>query len=460
MRLHIVVLAAGKGTRMRSRRPKVLHELGGRPMLHWVLDAARYLEPVSLRVVVGHESEAVRQVCADYPITWFEQDHQQGTGHAMQCGLPDGAELGADDVVLTLFGDVPLLNVVELKALLSEAEGAELTLLTANWSDPTGYGRIIRDDDGGIVAIREHRDASHAERLIREINTGIMATRGDRLHGWLQRLESDNAQGELYLTDVVAMANADGARIRAVTTDDEPSVTGVNDRWALAQLERTLQRSIAKALALQGVTLLDPTRIDVRGELRAGTDVVIEPNAQFEGKVVLGDDVHIEANCVIRDSEIASGCRIRAFSHVDGARLAQRVEVGPYARLRPGAVMDEASKAGNFVEIKASHIGAGSKINHLTYIGDTEMGRDCNIGAGSITCNYDGANKHRTVIGDRVFIGSSTQLVAPVKVGDDATTAAGSTIVRDVPADNLAIARARQVVREGWRRPRKNGERS
>lgn len=455
MKLHIVVLAAGKGTRMRSDRPKVLHELAGRSMLHWVLDAALGLSPESIRVVIGHEAAAVRAASGSYPVEWVEQDQQLGTGHAMQCALQKVGVLGHEDLVLTLFGDVPLTSVALLRQLVEEAEQQDLTLLSAIWGDPTGYGRIVRDEMGNVAAIREHKDATPGELAIREINTGIMAIRGDRLQGWLDELKADNAQGELYLTDIVGLAHAEGARIAAVSTDDEAGVTGVNDRWALAQLERVVQQRQAKALALQGVTLLDPDRLDIRGNLTVGRDVVIEANVLFEGTVVLGDRVHIESNCVIRDSAIGDDCRIRAFSHVDGARLATNIEAGPYVRLRPGTEMAAGSKAGNFVEIKASRIGTGSKINHLTYIGDTEMGRDCNIGAGSITCNYDGANKHRTVIGNRVFIGSSTQLVAPVTVGDDATTAAGSTITRDVLAGHLAIARARQTQLSDWQRPTK-----
>ena len=455
MKLHVVVLAAGKGTRMRSRRPKVLHELAGRPMLGHVLDAARALDPDTLRVVVGHESERVQQAFAAYPVTWVAQDRQLGTGHAMQCALDQADAAGADDLVLTLFGDVPLISPALLRPMIEQAGETDVTLLTARWPDPTGYGRIIRDVNGRVLAIREHKDASEAERRIDEINTGIMAVRGDRLRQWLQELGADNAQGELYLTDIVAMAARDGAGVRAVLTEDRLGVTGINDRWALAQLERAWQWRLAEGLALDGASLIDPHRLDIRGTLKVGTDVTIEPNVLFEGHVVLGDNVHVEANCVIRDAQIGSDCRIRAFSHVEGAVLQERIEVGPYARLRPGTEMAAGSKAGNFVEIKASRIGAGSKINHLTYVGDTDIGRDCNIGAGSITCNYDGANKHRTVIGDRVFIGSSTQLVAPVQVGDDATTAAGSTIVRDVPAGHLAIARARQTDRADWHRPQK-----
>lgn len=455
MKLHIVVLAAGKGTRMRSDRPKVLHELAGRPMLHWVLDAALGLMPSSIRVVIGHEAEAVQASCAGYPVEWVEQDRQLGTGHAMQCALEHAGVMAHEDLVLTLFGDVPLTSVDLLKQLIDEARQQDLTLLSAIWGDPAGYGRIVRDEMGRVVSIREHKDASQAELAIREINTGIMAIRGDRLQGWLDELKTENAQGELYLTDIVGLAHAEGARIAAVSTADEAGVTGVNDRWALAQLERVVQQRQARNLALQGVTVLDPARLDIRGKLTVGRDVVIEPNVLFEGTVQLGNRVHIEANCVIRNSTIGDDCRIRAFSHVDGALLAERIEAGPYVRIRPGTDMAAGSKAGNFVEIKASRIGPGSKINHLTYIGDTEMGRDCNVGAGSITCNYDGANKHKTVIGDRVFIGSSTQLVAPVTVGDDATTAAGSTITRDVTAGHLAIARARQTQLGDWKRPTK-----
>ncbi|WP_407275775.1 bifunctional UDP-N-acetylglucosamine diphosphorylase/glucosamine-1-phosphate N-acetyltransferase GlmU [Halothiobacillus sp. DCM-1] len=451
---HIIVLAAGKGTRMRSNLPKVLHPIGGKSMLARVVETAQSLHPRTITVVVGFGAEAIRAAMPEAPVRFAWQTEQRGTGHAVACGLHGLA--GADeDRVLVLYGDVPLISQVVLQSVLQQASQASVTILTTELDDPTGYGRIVRGHDQAVIAIREQRDCLPAEAAIREINTGILAARLGDLRRWLPALTPHNAQGELYLTDIVSAAVAESRPVNTVCTADTHSVAGVNDRWALAALERVYQRRQAEALALAGVTLADPARIDFRGEVTAGIDCMVDVNVVFEGAVTLGNGVIIEPNCILKDVELGDGVRVRAFSHLEGAVLQAGAEVGPYARLRPGTELGAHSKIGNFVEIKASQIGEGSKVNHLSYVGDTKMGAECNIGAGTITCNYDGANKHRTEIGDRVFVGSSSQLVAPVRVEDDATIGAGSTITQAVPAGTLALARARQVIKTGWQRPRK-----
>jgi len=452
--LHIVVLAAGKGTRMRSAMPKVLHPLAGRSMLDRVLDVAESLNPASLRVVIGYGADQIRQHCSRSDISWVDQTEQRGTGHAVACAVAD-IQGQPDDRVLVLYGDVPLLDRDVLLSLLSSATSAELGVLTTQLDDPSGYGRIIRDHENRMIAIREDRDATVDEKKITEINTGMLVASLGALRTWLPKLQPHNAQGELYLTDIVQMAEEEEKSIATHLAPDPLRVAGVNDRWALAEMERTWQQRQAQALAMSGTTIVDPARIDIRGEVVCGLDCLIDINVVFEGQVHLGDGVVIEPNCVLRNVTLGNGVRVRAFSHLDGAQLAADVEVGPYARLRPGTQMAAGSKVGNFVEIKASQIGAGSKINHLSYVGDTLMGAHCNIGAGTITCNYDGANKHRTEIGDSVFVGSSSQLVAPVHIGADVTIGAGSTITRDVPEGHLAVARSRQVMKSGWQRPKK-----
>ncbi len=452
--LHIVVLAAGKGTRMRSAMPKVLHPLAGRSMLDRVLDVAESLDPASLRVVIGYGADQIRQHCSRSDISWVDQAEQHGTGHAVACAVAD-IQGQPDDRVLVLYGDVPLLDRDVLLSLLSSATSAELGVLTTQLDDPSGYGRIIRDHENRMIAIREDRDATADEKTITEINTGMLVASLGALRTWLPRLQPHNAQGELYLTDIVQMAEEEEKSIATHLAPDPLRVAGVNDRWALAEMERAWQQRQARALAMSGTTIIDPARIDIRGEVVCGLDCLIDINVVFEGQVHLGDGVVIEPNCVLRNVTLGNGVRVRAFSHLDGAQLAADVEVGPYARLRPGTQMAAGSKVGNFVEIKASQIGAGSKINHLSYVGDTLMGAHCNIGAGTITCNYDGANKHRTEIGDSVFVGSSSQLVAPVHIGADVTIGAGSTITRDVPEGHLAVARSRQVMKSGWQRPKK-----
>ncbi|HUX82797.1 MAG TPA: bifunctional UDP-N-acetylglucosamine diphosphorylase/glucosamine-1-phosphate N-acetyltransferase GlmU [Halothiobacillus sp.] len=450
--LHVLVLAAGKGTRMRSDLPKVLHTLAGRTMLDRVLDAADSVQPASVFVVLGFGASQVEAAITRPGVRWVLQAEQLGTGHAVRCAL-DESSFADDDRVLILYGDIPLLDASVVQPLVDASLRAPLTVMTTVLSDPTGYGRIIRNATQAMVAIREQKDATLAEQGIAEINTGLMCVRAGLLRRWLAQLAPQNAQGELYLTDIVGMAHAEDVLIEGIVTPDPVKVTGVNDRWALAQLEREWQLRQAKALALAGTTILDPARLDIRGEVTIGRDVTIDVNVILEGRVVLGNDVVIGPNCVIRNATLGNGVHVHAFSHIDGANLAEDVVVGPYARLRPGTELARGSRIGNFVEIKASRIGAGSKINHLSYVGDTVMGAECNVGAGTITCNYDGANKHRTTIGDRVFVGSSSQLVAPVVLGSGATIAAGSTITKNVPEDQLALARAPQVLKAGWRRP-------
>lgn len=458
--LHVVILAAGKGTRMRSKLPKVLHPLAGQSMLSRVLTTAAALNPASIRVVIGFESAAIQAACANPLVQWVEQVQQLGTGHAVACAVDDlqrsRNQSSSDDRVLVLYGDVPLLSVDVLQPLIDVAQECSLAVLSTDVDDPSGYGRIIRDGDGRMVAIREHRDASADELAVTEINTGILAARLGDLREWLPRLAPHNAQGELYLTDIVSFAHHEGQSIATHRAPDPLLVTGVNDRWALAEMERAWQLRQARTLALSGTTIADPNRLDIRGDVVSGVDNLIDVNVVLEGRVTLGNNVVIEPNCVLRDVTLGDGVRVRAFSHLEGARLDAGVEVGPFARLRPGTHLAAYSRVGNFVEIKASEIGAGSKINHLSYVGDTTMGANCNIGAGTITCNYDGANKHQTLIGDEVFVGSSSQLVAPVKLGDGATIGAGSTITKDVPAGSLAVARARQAPpRSDWQRPKK-----
>jgi bifunctional UDP-N-acetylglucosamine pyrophosphorylase/glucosamine-1-phosphate N-acetyltransferase len=449
MRLGIVILAAGQGTRMKSAAPKVLHRLAGRPLLAHVLDTAAALDPVRVVVVYGHGGEQVPARFAQRDdVVWAEQSPQLGTGHALQQAQP---HLAGCDRVLVLYGDVPLVEPDSLRALL--ACPGPVVLLTVHLPDPTGYGRIVRDGSGAVRRIVEQKDASETERAIGEVNTGIMVLDGTRLAGWLGRLENANAQGEYYLTDVVALAVGDGLAVEAVPAREPLEVAGVNDRAQLAELERAWQRRAADRLMRAGVTLADPARFDLRGTLRHGRDVAIDVNVIIEGDVRLGDDVTIGPNTVLRDVEVASGVQILENCVIESAYLGPDSRVGPFSRIRPGTRLEGRAHVGNFVEIKKAEVGLGSKVNHLTYIGDTTIGRDVNVGAGTITCNYDGVNKHRTVIGDRAFIGSNAALVAPVTIGEDATIGAGSTITRDAPADALTVARARQATLPGWKRP-------
>ena len=452
MPLQVVVLAAGQGKRMFSALPKVLHPLAGRPLLAHVLSAARALQPDRLCVVIGHGAEAVRERIADADLRWALQERQLGTGHAVMQAVP---ELESEGTVLVLYGDVPLIAVETLRSLVDAAAGGKLALLTQELDDPKGYGRIVRDAAGKVVRIVEEKDATAAERAIREVNTGILALPRARLEAWLAALGNRNAQGEYYLTDVVACAVGDGTPIEVRQPAAAHESLGVNSKTDLAALERLYQMSEARRLLEAGVSLADPARIDVRGKLACGRDVSIDVNCIFEGEVTLGDNVSVGASCILRDVAVGAGTEIRPFTLVEEATIGANARIGPYARIRPGTALEDEVHIGNFVEVKATQVGRASKANHLAYLGDTTVGRDCNIGAGTITCNYDGANKHRTVIEDDVHIGSDVQLIAPVTVGRGATVAAGATIVDDVPPGGLTLTLKKQVSKPGWQRPRK-----
>lgn len=453
--LDIVILAAGKGTRMQSEWPKVLHPLAGRPLLGHVLDAAAALAPRRVCVVYGHGGETLPRAIARDDLAWVKQEPQLGTGHAVQQALP---HLDPAASVLILYGDVPLIQADTLRQLTTIAADGDLALLTVRLAEPAGYGRIVRDAAGRVARIVEHKDASAEELALDEVNTGILCLPGRRLADWLARLRNDNAQGEYYLTDIVALAVTDGVRVQTCHPGADWEVLGVNSRAQLARLERRLQGNQAEALMAAGVTLIDPARLDVRGRLQCGRDCLIDVNCVFEGDVVLGDNVKVGAHSVIKDAVLGAGVEVKPFCHIDGARIAARAVIGPYARLRPGTELAEAAHVGNFVELKNSQVGAGSKINHLSYVGDATVGRKVNIGAGTITCNYDGANKHRTVIEDEAFIGSDTQLVAPVTVGRGATLGAGTTLTKDAPAGQLTLSRAKQLSFAAWKRPVKHAD--
>ena len=449
MSLDIVILAAGQGTRMRSALPKVLHAIAGKSMLGHVIDTARLLQPKSIHVVIGHGADKVREQLAADDLSFVLQAEQLGTGHAVAQALP---QLSAENVLI-LYGDVPLIEVATLQRLLQKVSREQLGLLTVELADPTGSGRIVRDQAGQVQAIVEHKDASAAQRAIAEGNTGILAVPGSRLADWLGRLSNSNAQGEYYLTDVIAMAVTDGLVVATEQAGDEMEVLGANDRIQLAQLERHYQYRAGRRLMAQGVSLIDPARFDVRGEVTVGRDVLVDINVILEGRVVIEDNVQIGPNCVIKDSVLRQGAIIKANSHLDGAEVGEGADCGPFARLRPGSVLGAKAHVGNFVELKNAKLGEGAKAGHLSYLGDAEIGARSNIGAGTITCNYDGANKFKTVLGEDVFIGSNSALVAPVSLGDGATTGAGSTVTADVPANTLAVGRAKQRNIEGWKRP-------
>lgn len=447
--LHVVVLAAGEGKRMKSALPKVLQKIAGRPMLAHAIDAARALSPQGIHVVYGHGGEAVRAAFADQPdLQWAEQTQQLGTGHAVQQAMPGVPD---DARVLVLYGDVPLITAHSLQRLL-DAPG-RLAVLAADLPDPTGYGRILRDPEGRVAAIVEQKDADEDQRRIRLVNTGVIAADSTALKRWLEHLGNDNAQGEYYLTDVFAAAADEYAAAEIVVVADPLETEGANDPWQLARLERAFQLRQVSVLCTDGARVADPARIDIRGTVRVGRDVEIDVDVVFEGDVELGDGVRIGPFCRIKDSTLAAGTEVRAHCDLDGARSEGAVHIGPYARLRPGTVLADGAHIGNFVETKNATVGVGSKANHLTYLGDAVVGAGVNIGAGTITCNYDGANKFTTTIDDKAFIGSNSALIAPVTIGEGATIGAGSVIGRNAPAGQLTVARARQVTLEGWVRP-------
>ena len=450
--MEVIVLAAGQGKRMRSVLPKVLQPLAAKPMLGHVLDTARALEARRIVVVYGHGGEVVREALDAPDLAWARQDPPQGTGHAVQQAMPlveDG------DTALILYGDVPLIGVPTLQRLMAAAGERQMALLTVHMADPTGYGRILRDAAGQVTRIVEEKDATPDERRVTEVNTGILAAPVERLRHWLANLKNDNAQGEYYLTDIIAMAVAEGIQVITTQPDAFEETLGVNNKTQLAELERIHQRNIARGLTDAGVTVIDPARIDVRGTLTCGRDVEIDVNCIFEGRVELGDGVRIGPNCVIRNATLGAGTKVAAFSQIEDTVMGEACVIGPYARTRPGTVLGADVHLGNFVEVKNSNISDHSKANHLAYVGDADIGKRVNVGAGTITCNYDGANKFRTIIEDDVFIGSDTQLVAPVRVGRGATLGAGTTLTKDAPPDALTVSRAKQMTLPGWARPQK-----
>ncbi len=463
MALEVIILAAGQGTRMRSAVPKVLHPLAGKPMVGHVIDTAARLAPARTHVVIGHGASLLRDYLGarlesaasqgEGGMEIAEQTEQLGTGHAVDQAMP-----GVDkaSTVLVLYGDVPLIRADTLQQLVAKAAHQKLALLTVKLADPTGYGRIVRDSSGNVEAIVEHKDASAEQLAINEINTGILALPGAWLKEWLPKLSSDNAQGEYYLTDIIEMAAKADLPVTAIQPSSEQEVQGVNNRLQLAELERWYQRQQADHWMAQGATLLDPNRVDFRGDIVLGEDVSVDVNVVFEGRVRVGSNVSIGANCILKDCEIGAGTNIHANSMIDHSQVGEACEIGPFARLRPGTVLARQAKVGNFVETKKARVGEGSKINHLSYIGDAEVGCGVNIGAGTITCNYDGVNKYTTEIGDGAFIGSNTSLVAPVQVGKGATTGAGSTITKAIPDDALGVARGRQANLKTWKRPVKS----
>ena len=451
-KLNVVVLAAGKGTRMHSALPKVLHPLAGKPLLQHVLDTARELGSSNIKLVIGHGAEAVQQAVADQNVQCVLQAEQLGTAHAVHQALP---HLDSDGMALVLFGDVPLVQPATLQALLQQVDANSMAVLTCVMRNPYGLGRIVRDASGNIERIVEEKDATPEQRRINEINTGIMAIPVTRLQQWLPRIHSNNAQKEYYLTDIVALAIADGCRVVTAQSLDEKETAGINDRVQLAELERHFQLREATRLMKAGITLRDPARFDLRGSVRCGKDVTIDINVIIEGNVELSDNVSIGPNCVLKNIKVGDGTDIAANSVLEDAVIGKHCTIGPFARIRPGTELSDEAKIGNFVEVKKAKIGRHSKVNHLSYIGDSDLGEDVNIGAGTITCNYDGVNKFKTVIGDNVFIGSNTALVAPVTVASGATVGAGSVITKNVAEKQLAIARGRQSNIDGWQRPQK-----
>ena len=451
--LHVVILAAGQGSRMKSALPKVLHPIAGRPMLHHVIDTAKLLGAEKIHTVIGHGADKVRKATDEASVNWVIQSEQLGTGHAVAQALPD---LPDDARVLVLYGDVPLTRHETLEGLVGTLDDNTLGLLTVTMDNPQGYGRIVRNANGDVQSIVEQKDASAEQQQIREVNTGILAVSAKHLKSWLPTLSNSNAQGEYYLTDIIAMAVEQGLGVSVSQPENPFEVQGVNNRLQLAELERWFQHRQADRLMTEGATLADPARVDVRGELSIGNDLWIDVNVVFEGKVSLGSNVSIGPGCVIKDATIADGAEIKANSVIEGAVIGANAQIGPFARIRPGTELAANTKVGNFVETKKAIVGEGSKINHLSYVGDASLGRNVNVGAGTITCNYDGVNKYRTVLGDGVFVGSNCSLVAPVTVAAEATIGAGSTITRDVADHELAVARGRQRNIAGWEKPKKH----
>lgn len=451
MKLSVLILAAGAGTRMRSLKPKVLHELAGLPMVEHVYNTSMQLGAKQVQVVYGHGGDLLKQQCSHFDVEWVLQAEQLGTAHAVQQA---STNINDEDVALILYGDVPLIKAETLERLIAQVSANNVALLTVHLDDPTGYGRIVRQNDK-VVAIVEHKDASVAIKEIQEVNTGILAVNAAYLNQCLDKINNDNAQGEYYLTDIIALAVNDGNEVFTVQVEDSYEVEGINDRKQLARIEKIFQRGIADKLLMEGISLADPERLDVRGELNAGNDSFIDINCVFEGEVNLGTGVSIGAGCVIKNSTIACDCIIKPYSVIEGAIIDKDTEVGPFARIRPGTQLKENSRVGNFVEIKNTELGVNSKASHLSYLGDSDIGKNVNIGAGTITCNYDGANKYRTVIKDGAFIGSDTQLVAPVTIGENATIGAGSTITKDTDANTLTLSRSAQRSINGWERPKK-----
>lgn len=455
MNLSIVILAAGNGKRMRTSLPKVLHCLAGKPLLAHVFNTAEELSPETIYIVHGNGGDKVRQELQHLPAEWIKQAEQKGTGHAVQQAISHIAE---DQRVLVLYGDVPLISAVTLRYLLEKTPEDSLGILTAQFDNPQGFGRIIRDEYGHVTAIVEHKDASESQLQIKEINTGIITTSAKNLKRWLPQLTAKNAQGEYYLTDIVALAVDEGGAVYTTAATTTEEVQGVNNLGELAKLERYYQLQQAQYFMAQGVTLLDPYRFDVRGEVNIEQDTYIDVNVVFEGKVTIGAGTRIGPNCWLRDVTIGKAVEVLANTIIDGATIEDHAVVGPFARIRPGTHLAEAAKIGNFVEVKNTKLGPHSKANHLTYLGDATIGKNANIGAGTITCNYDGVNKFATVIEDGVFIGSNTALVAPVVIGENATIGAGSTITQDAPANKLTLARARQCSIDTWQRLQKAKE--
>lgn len=453
-KLNIVILAAGVGKRMQSSLPKVLHPLAGMPLLLHIIKTVSSLMPHKICTVIGHGGEKIKQAIPMVDLTWVVQEHQLGTGHAV---MQAQSHLDPEGLTLILYGDVPLIKADTLKKLLDAVEDKHCALLTSTMENPSGYGRILRNAETGVITgIIEQKDASQEQQNICEINTGIMAIPNRYLHEWLSKINNKNAQGEYYLTDLIEIAASQGITVKSVQPDNFWEIMGVNNKTQLAELERIYQKEYANKLLDQGVTLMDPARIDVRGELTCGSDVTIDVDCIFEGIVNLGDGVHVSSHCILKNVIVAAGTQIAPCSVIEDTEIGASCKIGPFARIRPGTMLLDKVHIGNFVEVKNSHIAAGSKANHLSYIGDSEVGERVNIGAGTITCNYDGANKHRTIIEDDVFIGSDTQLVAPVRVSKGSTIGAGSTITKDTPEDALTLSRAKQVSVSDWKRPTKS----